>query len=328
MFAKSGLTLALESLLRRKTLLVLNYHRVGNPADTPYDPGTFGPTAEEFDWQLGYLRSHFDCITLEEALAMAAGQITLRPSLLLTFDDGYLDNYQVAYPLLRSHGLQAVFFLPTDFIGTQRLPWWDVIAYILKHSRHQIIKVQHPKPAEFRIADGDVSSTIFQVLTHCINNATTDYAPLINDLETACGCQRPDQSAARCFMNWDEAREMQSGGGMAFGSHTHSHEILSGLSAERQTLELSRSRAILEHELGRTIDVLSYPVGLPYTFNTDTLAAVERTGYRAAFSFYGGANNGHRVNRFDIRREHPHAGTSDLFRLQTILAAAGKRLAA
>jgi len=324
-FAKSGLTRALETVLQRDALLVLNYHRIGNADETPYDSGTFGPTAEQFDWELGYVKSRFDCIALEEAVAMMTGHAPVRRSLHITFDDGYLDNYQTAFPILRSHGLHATFFLPTSFIGTPRLPWWDTIAYIIKHSRHDSFKVNYPRPAEFRLDRAKPSATVFQVLMVCHETSTTNYAPLIDELETACDCPRPNGSSERCFLNWDEAREMQSAG-MTFGSHTHTHEVLSGLSAERQVSELAESRTILERELGRRIDVLAYPVGAAYTFNADTRAALEGAGYQAAFSFYGGINMRDNVNRLDIRRNDCHSPSQDLFRLQTTLAGAGKSL--
>jgi len=326
-FAISGLTRMLEAVLRRDALLVLNYHRIGNADETPYDSGTFGPTAEQFDWEMGYLKSRFNCIRLEEAVAMVTGKTPVRASLLITFDDGYLDNYKTAFPILRSHGMSATFFLPTDFIGTQRLPWWDTIAYIVKHSHKDSFKIAYPKPAEFRLDRGKPANTVFQVLTLCSQTSTTNYAPLIDQLENACDCARPNGASERCFLNWEEAREMQTAG-MSFGSHTHSHEVLSGLPPERQVDELSRSRAILEHELGRTIDVLAYPVGLPYTFNSSTQQALERCGYRAAFSFYGGANLPSSSNRLDIRRADCYSPSTALFRLQATLAAVGKRLGA
>jgi peptidoglycan/xylan/chitin deacetylase (PgdA/CDA1 family) len=322
-----GITRVLESLLHRDALLVLNYHRVGNAEETPYDSGTFGPTAEQFDWQLGYLKSRFECVPLEEAVAMITRQVPMRQGLLITFDDGYLDNYEVAFPLLRSHGMQATFFLPTSFIATQRVPWWDMIAYIIKHSPKDSFKITYPQPAEFHIGKSKTSATVFQLLSFCFHNSTTDYAPLIDQLENACDCLRPNGSSERCFLNWDEARKMQAAG-MSFGSHTHNHEILSGLSLQRQVFELTESRAILERELGRTIDTLAYPVGQPYTFNNDTLTAVQRAGYRAAFSFYGGANMRDNLNWLDVRRDDMHSPDSELFRLQTTLAAVGRKLAA
>jgi len=324
-FSKSGLTRVLETVLQRDALLVLNYHRIGNAEETPYDSGTFGPTAEQFDWELGYIKSRFDCVTLEEAVAMMTGQAPVRRSLHITFDDGYLDNYQTAFPILRSHGLHATFFLPTSFIGTPRLPWWDTIAYIIKHSRKDSFKVSYPRPTEFHLDRAKPSATVFQVLKACHETSTTNYAPLIDALETACDCPRPNGSAERCFLNWDEAREMQAAG-MTFGSHTHTHEVLSGLSGERQISELSESRTILESELGRVIDVLAYPVGAAYTFNTDTRTALQSAGYRAAFSFYGGINLRENVNRLDIRRNDCHSPSPALFRLQTTLAGAGRSL--
>jgi len=322
-----GITHVLENLLHRDALLVLNYHRVGNAEETPYDSGTFGPTAEEFDWQLAYLKSRFHCISLDEAVAMIRGQAPMRQGLLLTFDDGYLDNYQVAFPMLRSHGMQAIFFLPTSFIGTQRLPWWDTIAYIIKHSPKDSFKITYPQPAEFQIEKSRPSVTVFQLLSSCVHNSTTDYAPLIEQLENACDCARPNGSSERCFLNWDEAREMQAAG-MSFGSHTHNHEILSGLPLERQVTELTESRTILQRELRRTIDTLAYPVGQRYTFNSDTLTAVQRAGYRAAFSFYGGANVRENLNWLDVLRADMHSPDTQLFRLQTTLAAVGRQLAA
>ena len=323
--ARSGLTRLLESVLRRDALLVINYHRIGNAEDTPYDSGTFGPTAERFDWELGYVKSRFNCISLEEALAMMSGEAPVRSSLLITFDDGNIDNYQTAFPILRSHGLEATFFLPTAFIGTQRLPWWDTIAYIVKHSRNDSFKISYPQPAEFRLDRNRPSATAFNLFAFCTEHSTTNYAPLIDELETVCDCARPNGSSERCFLNWEEVREMQAAG-MNFGSHTHNHEILSGLPAERQYFELAESRAILERELGRTVDILAYPVGLPYTFNPDTRQALERAEYRAAFSFYGGVNRPGSLNPFDILRANCHCSTTALFRLQTTLAAVGKRL--
>lgn len=323
--ASSGLTRLLESVLQRDALLVINYHRIGNAEETPYDSGTFGPTVDQFDWEMRYIKSRFNCVMLEEALSMMTGETPLRSSLLITFDDGNLDNYHTAFPILRSHGLQATFFLPTAFIGTDRLPWWDTIAYIVKHSRNDTFRLKYPRPAEFQLNRARPSATVFQLLRFCSDHATTDYAPLIDELETVCDCARPSGSLDRCFLNWDEVREMQAAG-MNFGSHTHNHEVLSGLPLERQCSELTESRRILERELGRTVDILAYPVGRPYTFNADTKAALDRSGFRAAFSFYGGANLRGAVDRLDIRREDCHSPSTALFRLHTTLAAVGARI--
>ena len=115
-----GFTSVLENLPQRRVLMILTYHRIGNAEDTPFDSNVFSATAEELDAQIAYFKRRFHMATLEEALAMNSGHGPRGTSVLITFDDGYLDNYNLAFPILRSHGVQGVFFLPTAFRGDRQ----------------------------------------------------------------------------------------------------------------------------------------------------------------------------------------------------------------
>ena len=159
---------------------------------------------------------------------MVNGGAATGASLLITFDDGYLDNYTLAYPVLRSHGVQGTFFLPTSFVATTRLPWWDEIAYIVKTSRHRQIRLAYPQPAVFDLDAGGAVRVCMDVLRLFRQPVVTDTGRFMAGLEEACGTSRPQGHTERRFLNWDEAREMQAHG-MAFGSHTHNHEVLSKL---------------------------------------------------------------------------------------------------
>jgi hypothetical protein len=108
-----GLPFAFERLPPRDVLVVLNYHRIGDPREDPYDSGVFSATPAEFDQQLSALRHAGVLVSPQAALAFVEGRETDSPPcyrVLITFDDGYLDNYQLAFPVLRSHGAEAVFF--------------------------------------------------------------------------------------------------------------------------------------------------------------------------------------------------------------------------
>ena len=314
-----GFISLLECMPKRRALIVLNYHRIGNACDTPYDPGVFSATAEEFEWQIAYLKRRFYMTTLEEAVAMANGDIPLRTSVLVTFDDGYLDNFTLAFPVLRSYGLEAVFFLPTSFVGTNHVPWWDVVAYIIKQSRKNTIRLQYPERIELDLKNDGVAQVIMKTLQLYKHPSMTDHDRFLSDLQTACDAPAPP-NRERLFMNWQEAREMQQGG-MAFGSHTHTHEILSKLSLERQHYEVRRSQEVLEHELKRRIDVLAYPVGAPHTFTPQTKQALKKNGYRAAFSYYGGFNLRQEIQPFNICRLGVEPQSQARFRLRTSLGA-------
>jgi peptidoglycan/xylan/chitin deacetylase (PgdA/CDA1 family) len=317
----SGITALLGVLPAKPILMVLNYHRIGNADETPYDPQVFSCTAGELDRQVGFLKRRFHLATLDEVLDIAESR--RKPSgtvVLLTFDDGYLDNYQSAFPVLAAHCVQGVFFLPTAFLGSSRLSWWDTAAYIIKRSRKRKFRLGVPPFQEFDL-DAEPAR---KVVAHVLNAYVTgsgfhrDSEPFLAMLEEACDSPRPDGSE-RCHMNWEEVATMLRGG-MAIGSHAHSHEILSRLPAEEQLSELTASKRILEERLGAPVYALSYPVGLPESFSSDTRAAAVAAGYRLAFSFYGGFNRFGAIDPFDFRRQSGISRAIARFRLQTTLA--------
>jgi peptidoglycan/xylan/chitin deacetylase (PgdA/CDA1 family) len=314
-----GFTGLLGLLPTKPGLLVLNYHRIGVREDCPYDSGVFSATAGEFDEHIRFLKRRFTVGRLDEAIEIVEQAKKPRGTVvLLTFDDGYLDNYEIAFPVLSSHGIQGVFFLPTSFIGTNRIPWWDLIAAIIKRSRKSSFRLSYPSIHQFDIARDGALAVVEKVLWVFKREAVEDTECFLAALEEACDSPRPDKSE-RCFLNWEEAAAMLRGR-MAVGSHTHSHEILSRLSEERQLEELVLSKRILEDRLGEPIRAMSYPVGLPESFSSTTRDAAQKAGYRAAFSFYGGCNKYGGTERYDVRRYAVDPAAAR-FQLQTTLAA-------
>jgi peptidoglycan/xylan/chitin deacetylase (PgdA/CDA1 family) len=326
-FALCGLTRVLESLPGRPSLLILNYHRIGDAAETPYDSGTFSATAAELDWQAAWLKRHYNILTLPQAVDLVHGRVKPKhTSVLITFDDGYLDNYAEAFPILRRHGVSATFFLPTAFIGTGALPWWDEIAFMVKQSPFDFIKLTYPNEGMFDLTTTSRPAAVVAVLRFFKQSPQIDTARFLNHLATASGCPRPTASAERCFLNWDEALDMQQAG-MCFGSHTHTHEILGRLPYARQLDELQTSRRILEAELGGTIDTLAYPVGHPQSFSEETRKALREARYRTAFSFYSGVNVPGHIAPFDVLRAGVDGESRAVFRLRAAMYAnAGRGL--
>ena len=312
----TGLTAVLESLPGRASLLILNYHRVGDPSLTQYDPGLYSCSADEFDWQIEWLKRRFPILNLHEAVEIVHGRTTpSKTSILLTFDDGYRDNYIEAFPVLRKHGVSATFFLPTLFVGSHLLPWWDEIAYLVKGARGTRLTLNYPNTREFDLTIAERSTVIFDILRFFMRAPEADTERFLCELEVATGVKRPGEDAERCFMNWEEVREMQAAG-MCFGSHTHTHEILGRLPYERQVEELRISRQILEKELDCEIDTLAYPRGRMSSFSDQTFAALRETNYKTAFSFYSGINKPGTINPFDVLREAVEMESRSIFRLR------------
>jgi peptidoglycan/xylan/chitin deacetylase (PgdA/CDA1 family) len=314
----SGASLLLSQFPARDSLVVLNYHRIGNADDDQFDPGVFAATADQLDHQISYLKRHVSLVTLEEALAFVDGnrkEKARRCRVLITFDDGYLDNYTTAFPILRSHGVQGVFFVATGMVGSCLVPWWDHIAYLVKTARRRAFSLRYPDNLAVDIDRNGLAESLQAILKLYKRPENADPARFLRELAEEARGEDPPTTLRR-FLSWDEAREMIRGG-MAIGSHTHSHHVLSQLEPERQLEELSRSRAILKEQLGINADVLAYPVGGKASFTGQTQALARDAGYRAAFSFYGGTNLPGKTSSYDVNRIGIGGQSWSRFRVQT-----------
>jgi peptidoglycan/xylan/chitin deacetylase (PgdA/CDA1 family) len=313
----SGASLLLSQLPARDSLLVLNYHRVGNPDDDLFDSGVFSATADQFNDHISWLKRRVSLVTLDEALAFIEGTNIDRNRccrVLITFDDGYLDNYAVAYPVLRSHGVQGVFHLATSMVGSCDVPWWDHIAYLVKTARRRSFSLHYPDDLTVDIGKTGLVESLRNILKLYKQPNNSDPARFLRELAEESKGEEPPGTQRR-FMNWEEAREMRKGG-MVIGSHTHSHTVLSQLAPDRQFEELSRSRAILKEQLSVEADVLAYPVGARSSFTDQTQKLAREAGYRAAFSFYGGVNLQGKTSPYDVKRTSIGGESRSRFRVQ------------
>ena len=316
--AWNGASSLLSKLPERDSLLVLNYHRIGNADDDLFDPCVFSATAEQFEDQIVTLKRNLSPVTLEEALAFIDGTAkdkTPRCRVLITFDDGYLDNYKIAYPILRSHGVQGVFFLVTSMVGSGHVPWWDQISYLMKTAKNRRFNLRYPVDLKFDIERDGFRESLRAVLRLYKRPENTEPERFMREITEVTQGEAPPGTLRR-FLNWDEAREM-SRGGSVIGSHTHSHTVLSQLDPERQYEELSKSRAILTEQLGVEIDAFAYPVGKRNSFTHETQRIAREVGYRAAFSFHGGANFHGKTSPFNICRFDLGEATMNRLQLET-----------
>jgi peptidoglycan/xylan/chitin deacetylase (PgdA/CDA1 family) len=290
-------------------LYCFNYHRVGDARATEFDRNTFSCTADLFEEHVGFLRSAFELLNLEQVRALTQkGWVGRKPPALVTFDDGYIDNYEIAFPILKKHGAVATFFLPTAFVGTNRVPWWDEIAWLLRRAVGKRIVLDGAR-TPFAIEPGTCDQDIRRVLSF----VKTRQLPLdhqVAEIGRACGDAFAGAAPeAQLFLNWNQAREMRAAG-MDIGSHTHTHRLLAGLSAAEQKDELARSKDIAEGELGAPVTAVAYPVGSSLAYTAETCELAKQLGYALGFNFVGGNNRLPLERPLDIKRLSVSGGPS------------------
>src|SRR5262245_26374135 len=319
-----GVVGVLERVPRPRGLLVLTYHRVGALAGNPFDDATFSATPEAFRTQVTYLKERFAMPPVDEILESLARGRTNDPMALITFDDGYRDNHDIAFPVLRDIGVPACFFVVTGLLDSPALPWWDQVAYSVKNTSVEVLKLDYPERLEFDLRVTPRGFATWRILRAYKDATAPDQSRFLDELATQTQiCVDDRRLGQTLFMSWDAAREMASAG-MTIGSHTTSHPVLSSLPEAAQRRELVESRERIGEMIGLRPDVLAYPVGGRGAFNDMTKRLAREVGYRAAFRYHGGLNRPDATDLFSIARiAVEHGDTLAQFRLRTTLNAIG-----
>ena len=269
--------------------IILMYHRVLPRADlaaTWVQPGMY-VTPETFERHLQFLTAHFKVLTFRELLARwdSGDWDAAARYCVLTFDDGWLDNYQYAYPLLRAYSAPATIFLPTGLVGSRDWLWSDRLGDLLRRRRRGSAEewdaqIERAKDLSDEERDG-----------------------LIDAIAAEVGETGP---RPRCFVDWDEVRDM-SRHGIAFGSHSRTHANLARLSGPQLEEELRDSLAALRVPGVNHLPVLAYPNG---DHTGAAAVAADAAGYRAAVTTRPGLESRRPPNRFRLKRICVHEDVS------------------
>jgi peptidoglycan/xylan/chitin deacetylase (PgdA/CDA1 family) len=258
-------------------LPILMYHRV-TPEVDPMQPAV--PTAAMLDAQFKALSEVFHVLPLEEAVErLYSGTLPPR-SAVITFDDGYRDNYTIALPLLQRHRLTATVFVASGFLdggrmfndtvieAVRRLPMGDIdLAWLgLGHSRVSDMASRHA--LAMQLASRIKYLEPLQRDQACERLVALADSPLPLDL----------------MMNSEHVRELARHG-VSIGGHTRNHPILSKVSCEEALREIRTDRDRLTDLLGTPPLCFAYPNGKPtLDYGLIHADAVRDIGYVAAVS--------------------------------------------
>jgi peptidoglycan/xylan/chitin deacetylase (PgdA/CDA1 family) len=286
-------------------LTALNYHRIDDPFGHGFD--TFRPnvsaTPSDFAAQMDYVSQKYNVISGTELVAFIKGERQLPArAAIITFDDGYYDNYANAYPILKARNLRAIIFLATDFIGSRKPFFWDLIAYCFFHTKKEHAHLPHLGPQSW--VDASTRDIVMQQLIEALKRMPdTEKQKLIAQLPSILRVDLPDDAFKNLMMSWSDAREL-SENGIELGAHTASHPILTRISLDEASAELLQSKRHIEEQIGEPVLSFAYPNGQAADFNAELMNRVHRAGFEIAFTLLPGPTQRATVikNPLTIRR--------------------------
>lgn len=304
----SGLLPLVERIraLLRDDVRILAYHRVLEsvaPQGFTFDLELISASADAFRAQMALVKRKYRPLRFDElADCLDSGRRPPAHSVLVSFDDGYDDNYRIAYPILRELGLSGMFFVSTGHIESGAPYAYDWLVHMVCSTDAARIDLpelglDEPLPSGMPARRAFANGLLDRIKTLDADAQGRLIARLERewDLPSARG-----HDACRP-MRWDQLREMRAGG-MEIGSHGIDHRMLAKLPREEMRREVSASKQDLERELGARVDAISYPVGGPDAYGPDVVQAVRDAGYRLACSYRAGTDMATQATRFDMQR--------------------------
>jgi colanic acid/amylovoran biosynthesis glycosyltransferase len=301
-------------------LAALTYHRIGDPALGP--PGMVSATPQAFARQMRRLAASGRAVSLAEVLAARAGEARLAPdAVLVTFDDGYADFAEHAWPVLRALGIPVTLFVPTAFPANPDAAfWWDRLHAALSAAPGPVTT----PVGQLALDDPGTRRRAYRALREHVKSLPHDEAmALVDELVAELGAPQP---AAR-VLTWDELRALAAEG-VTLAPHTRTHPRLDRVPVERVADEVAGSLAELAQRAGAAAPAFAYPSGGVSAAVED---AVRAAGIEIAFSTRRGAVDlaaAHwmALPRINVgRRTRPLVLRAELARPVVALAAARER---
>ena len=281
-------------------LSTLIFHRVlAGPDDIfPEETDHF-----RFDAICSWLAAWFNVLPLEEAVERLAKRSLPARALCITFDDGYVDNHDVALPILKRHGLPATLFVATGFLDGGRM-WNDTIEQAVRHCKRAQLDLTGTACRELGVLD--ISSAQHRRKAIASLLGVVKYLPLRERLEVSQAvAEAADVDLTEPLMMSTGQLRAWRDSGMQVGAHTVNHPILAKLSDEEALREMCESRDTLVQVLGAPVTLFAYPNGKPVEDYTKQTAAIAKAaGFVAAVSTAPGVAV-HGSDLFELPRFSP-----------------------
>ena len=302
--------------IHKGSVVILMYHRVLPKSFLEKNlvlPGMY-VERKTFEVQMAFLRRIYDIISIDEFIRRFESKEwdLNKQYCIITFDDGWWDNFEYAFPILKKYGLPATVSLPTCYIGSHKMFWYENLAYFLRQCENSgttvIAKKRLNKATEelglnvislSRILKARRKSDkliLFDLLVEEMKKFLPEHIEkFLSTLEDILEMHPQNE---RQFLNWEEVKEMSTVG-ISFGSHGCTHRILTYIPLTESRSEIFNSMETLAKEGIRFAPVFCYPNG---NSNPNITRLVMEAGYKMSLSTRNGVVPLHKKKLFELNR--------------------------
>jgi peptidoglycan/xylan/chitin deacetylase (PgdA/CDA1 family) len=287
----SHLIKAINNVMRKKVTIV-TYHRVTDRKVDQIEDAmrNLFVNVETFEKQILFFKKNYTIVGLSALNKMAGDEKLPSNLMLVTFDDGYFDFYQHAYPVLKKYGIPSVLFIVPGKIGcTDDFSfWWDELFCYMTYMRdHEVNGVLSRMPDDVRSLFGqfkDAPKPLFDRIMESFPEL--EIVNIINKIRSFLGDEVRASPGFNSMLTWENVRDMSDI--VEIGSHTMNHRNMRHLSENELYEEIHNSKREIQEKTRKEVIAFSYPNGY---YNQRIVRHVREAGYRFAFTTDKGIND-------------------------------------
>lgn len=268
--------------LNREKVLILAYH--GITRKKYKTPPWILITEESFEKQIKYVSRRYKVIPLEQAVnAFVSDGHLPKNTAVITFDDGYRNNYKFALPVLQKYKVPATIFMTAGYIGTDDILPMDEAYLVVAHSgnRSPLAFPEIGLGSLYFDTDEAILGSYNRTVSFLKKYPASEQKKYLKILKDALGSEYEHMDVREDFLllSWEEIGELVSTGLVQVGAHTLSHQILSSVSFEEAEKEIIDSKYTLQKHIGHEITLFAYPNGAPEDYNIEHIRLLKENGF-------------------------------------------------
>ena len=288
------------------------YHRVltNSEAERSFSNSGIVVSDDSFKTHIQYLKNNFNLLNLDDVVDHVESRTQFdNLSCLITFDDGWKDNFNNALPILKAYNAPALVFLPTYYISSNNLFWQECLSNIICSlcrnrknipdilTKHGLDGLVIKSPEEIKAGINNYLSSLKSLSNKKIDAILDEFQMYFEERNLSIPTNTVDK-----YITWEQASEMAENN-VQFGSHAISHRLLTKLENSDLNNELKQSKEIINEKLNISISSIAYPNG---NFSDPVLASVKRNGYKIGFTTIDGyfdvEENPYKIKRINMHQ--------------------------
>jgi peptidoglycan/xylan/chitin deacetylase (PgdA/CDA1 family) len=288
----------------KKGLTILLYHGVTRTKSRGIENYSNKHIQENvFRKQMKYIKKHCSLMSIDDVVEVKSSEENYPPrAVVVSFDDGFRNNYTVAAPILDELDIPAVFYICSGMVNTNLMFWVDSIEDCINSTAKKNIKMRHDTVVDFDLSTPPAKiRAVEEIKKYCKDSEGFRKDEVIEELIDKTGV-KPDINHSENYykLSWNELKLMSENSLFTIGGHSLYHDILSMLPRDQLNANIGISLHLIEYHLRKTVHY-SYPEGQQDHYNGDVIAVLKKYGVICCPSAINGINNSH-IDLFNLRR--------------------------